>query len=261
MKSKTVLASIFFQVVNQAKKIVFHSLFFLTIFINILNAQSGGPPMVTDDPGTPQKGHWEINFSLNSDLKKQEKGFEIPLLDINYGYNERIQLKVEFPYLLTKEVPGEYKGRFGDLTLGCKYRFLDEEKVGIAVSIYPQITYSTVTKAAEEFLFPIQVEKSFGKVVLGLDIRYALVNGRKDYIQNGILLGYGFSDRLVVMMEFVYWGNARKFDDVEGVFNIGLKYQMSEAFTFMTSMGTGLLSSNDDLKTTFISFVGFQINL
>ena len=77
-----------------------HLLFILLIFsfsILKLLAQSGGPPMITDDPGTPDKGAWEINLSLNSEIQKYDKEFEAPLLDINFGLNERIQLKLEFP--------------------------------------------------------------------------------------------------------------------------------------------------------------------
>lgn len=261
MKSVPVLAKLFSLIVYHAQRTILYSLFLMTIFTNILHAQSGGPPMITDDPGTPEIGNWEINFSFNSDLKKYEKEFETPLMDINFGYNERTQLKVEFPYLFTKSVPGEYQGRFGDVTFGIKYRFLDENRFGIALSIYPQITVATETEARNEYLFPLQIEKSFGKVVLGIDVRYAYVNGDEDFIQNGILFGYGFSEGLEVMGEFVYWAKAQKFDDIEGVFNLGLKYQMNDVFTFMISLGKGLLSPDSNLRTTFISFVGFQINI
>jgi len=236
-------------------------LFSLTLSITILHGQGGGPPMITDDPGTPGKGNWEINFSVNSDLKKYEKEFETPLLDINFGFNERTQLKMEFPYLFAKTVPGEYRSRFGDITFGIKYRFLDEDKSGIAISLNPQITVATSSESNNEYLFPLEIEKSFAKVVIGLDVRYTYISGDEDFIQNGLLLGFDFSERLVVMGEIVYWANVQKFDGVEGVVNLGMKYQMNDLFTFMTSLGTGLFSSTGDLRTTFISFVGFQINI
>jgi hypothetical protein len=78
---------------------LFYLLFILNIFPIILRAQSGGPPMITDDPGTPDKGVWELNFSFNTDINEFEKEFEAPLLDINFGLNERTQLKLEFPWL------------------------------------------------------------------------------------------------------------------------------------------------------------------
>lgn len=240
---------------------------FLYIFILLsistidLLAQSGGPPMITDDPGTPEKGAWEINFSFNSELKKYEKEFKTPLLDINFGFNERTQLKLEFPYLLSKSISGEYQGRFGDVTVGIKYRFLDEDKFDIALSIYPQLTFATETEARNEFQLPLQIEKSFGKLVFGLDLRYVFIHGDKDYMQNGLLLGFDLSARLKVMGEFVYWTNTPNFDNIEAVFNLGFKYQMNNVFTLMTSMGTGLLSIDRESRIRFISFIGFQINI
>lgn len=227
--------------------------------INLL-AQSGGPPMITDDPGTPDIGAWEINFSINTELNKFEKEFEAPLLDINYGFNERTQLKLEFPWLFTKNVPDDYQNRFGDIKLGIKYRFFDEEKSGFSLSLYPQITFTTESDTKNEYMLPLQIEKSFGKVVLGMDLRYEFIEGNNDVIQNGFLLGVGLSENLNVMSEFVYWGNANKFDSVEGVLNFGLKYHINDLFSFMTSMGTGIISPDKDSRINFISFVGLQMN-
>ncbi len=238
-----------------------HILILLKISTTILHAQSGGPPMITDDPGTPDKGTWEINFSFNTELKTVEKEFEVPLIEINFGFNERTQLKLEFPYLFTRSDPNENQHRIGDITLGIKYRFLDEDKVGISLSLYPQISIATETDAENEYLLPLQIEKTFGKVVLGMDVRYAYLNNGTDFFQNGILIGYGLSERLNVMGEFVYWSDLWNFDTLEGVLNLGLKYQTNDTFSFMTSLGTGLFSIDNDSKITLISFVGFQLNI
>ena len=45
----------------------------------------GGPPMLTDDPGTPGDGHWEINIATLSDHSGDTWTYALPLLDINYG--------------------------------------------------------------------------------------------------------------------------------------------------------------------------------
>ena len=61
----------------------------------------GSPPMVSDDTGTPGNGNWEINVVLAGDISKDSKAFELPLLDINYGIGDRLQLKYEVPYVVT----------------------------------------------------------------------------------------------------------------------------------------------------------------
>jgi len=60
----------------------------------------GGPPLITDDPGTPGDGKWEINVAFEAEKRGTQRSYAIPLLDINYGLGDRIQLKYEkFPGL------------------------------------------------------------------------------------------------------------------------------------------------------------------
>jgi hypothetical protein len=60
----------------------------------------GGPPLVTDDPGTPGPGHWELNAALTVEHDDRESIYEVPLVDLNYGVGDRLQLKVELPVRL-----------------------------------------------------------------------------------------------------------------------------------------------------------------
>ncbi len=62
----------------------------------VVRAQ-GGPPFITDDPGTPGNKHWEINLGWTADHNPGEASYEVPDFDINYGLGERIQLKYELP--------------------------------------------------------------------------------------------------------------------------------------------------------------------
>src|SRR4051794_37439935 len=62
-------------------------------------AAQGGPPMITDDPGTPGDGHWEINVALTTERRPGERVTEMPLVDINYGIGDRLQLKYEAAWL------------------------------------------------------------------------------------------------------------------------------------------------------------------
>ena len=66
-------------------------------FSTMLFAQAG-PPMATDDPGTPGNGHWEINFAALVTRTSDGSAYELPLIDANYGVGDRVQLKLETPY-------------------------------------------------------------------------------------------------------------------------------------------------------------------
>lgn len=194
----------------------------LGIFLaNKIYAQSGGQPMITDDPGTPGKGKWEINTSFNSDISPVQQILKTPLLDINYGYDERTQLKIEFPYLLIKTDSNQFNDRFGDISMGVKYRFFDNDI--LSLSIYPQFTVSTQKGGFNKYLLPLQVEKHFGKLSLGADLGYTYIKNNLDFFQNGILIGYRFSDKFETMSELNFQIDRKTFEKLAGTINFGAR--------------------------------------
>jgi hypothetical protein len=52
----------------------------------------GGPPMITDDPGTPGNGKWENNLAIIFEHRLNETSFDATEIDLNYGVGEHIQL-------------------------------------------------------------------------------------------------------------------------------------------------------------------------
>ena len=223
-------------------------------------AAGGGPPMITDDPGTPETGCWEINISFNTELKAHEKEMETPLLDMNYGLNQRTQLRLEVPYLFTKEGEEGWHGRFGHVSPGIKYRFLDEKDAGVSMSLYPQMAISTEEDVKNEYIFPVEIETHIMGITAGTDLRYVYINGEDDILQHGLLIGYTASEGLDLMGEFVYEINAENFDSANGVLNFGMKYELNSLIVFMASAGTGIFQSGCE-HTDFISFLGFQLNI
>src|ERR1043166_9252312 len=57
----------------------------------------GSPPLDVDDTGTPGCNAWEVNIVTSGEFGKS-MSLETPLLDINYGVGDNIQLKWEVPY-------------------------------------------------------------------------------------------------------------------------------------------------------------------
>src|SRR5262245_2280476 len=103
----------------------------------------GGPPLLTDDPGTPGDGHSELNIAFTVEKFRHETLYEAPLLDFNYGVGERTQLKIELPWLIRHETPGPDESGLGNVLLGFKYRFLDVDPHSVDLSVYPQFEFHT----------------------------------------------------------------------------------------------------------------------
>src|SRR4051812_14826016 len=72
-------------------------------FFSLSASAQGGPPMLTDDPGTVDYKHWEINTALTIEKSQSSTEFEAPLVDINYGLKPGVQLKLEVPLLVVKD--------------------------------------------------------------------------------------------------------------------------------------------------------------
>src|ERR1041384_7466611 len=91
-----------------------------------LETTPGSPPLDVDDTGTPGCNAWEVNIVTSGEFGKS-MSLETPLLDINYGVGDNIQLKWEVPYLLNR-VDGVSKAGVGAAEFGIKYRFYDNEQ-------------------------------------------------------------------------------------------------------------------------------------
>jgi hypothetical protein len=100
----------------------------------------GGPPLLTDDPGTPGNRNWEINIASTHFRSPGEREIEAPLLDINYGLGDRIQLKYEVPYLFDSDGDAPYRSAVGNSLIGVKWRFFQRsDEKGWNISTYPQL--------------------------------------------------------------------------------------------------------------------------
>src|SRR5580658_9874397 len=87
----------------------------------------GGPPMVTDDPNTPGNGRWEINLAAIGNHSPGLAELTVPDADINYGWGDHLQLKLDTAWLVADEAGRGVTSGAGAPDLGVKWRFLDQE--------------------------------------------------------------------------------------------------------------------------------------
>ena len=221
------------------------------MFMSNAIAQSGGPPMLTDDPGVVDLHKWEINSSITSSITKNiQIGF--PYLDINYGVAPHLQLKIEAPYLFTFQKQHNISGTIGDIIVGTKFRFLSEDKNFISAGIYPQLTL----RGEKGFLFPLLLEKTFGRFLVGEDIGGFW--GDQNTIQNGLLLGYTLSEKTQVMGEYFIEKSYNPSTSTDGYVNFGFRHALTRVFTLMGSVGTQVVTSSGEQREYFISFLGIR---
>ncbi|HET7777033.1 MAG TPA: hypothetical protein VFL07_00635 [Rudaea sp.] len=226
----------------------------------------GGPPMLTDDPGTPGDGHWEINTSLQSEHAGDATTFKLPLLDFNYGIGERLQLKFEVPWELQRIKGQRDVSGAGNSIAGVKWRFFDAGDAGWQISTYPQVqsrfpvSGSALADGGVSYLMPLQFERKFGDWGVNFDIgRWFRPADQGDTWIGGIAIGRDVAEGLEIMGELHDERDAHSSRN-ELALNFGTRWELSKRFTLLVSAGTDL--HNDlDQKASLISYVGLQTNL
>jgi hypothetical protein len=223
-----------------------------------------GPPLLTDDPDTPGPGHWEINVATAFENADSEWEWGLPILDINYGIGEHIQLKYEIPWIVMDLEGEDAKSGIGNSEFGIKWRFLDEDRHGIAMSTYPQIAFNTRSSSVDrglvddgsEFVLPFQIAKTFGPVLVFAEAGYAWLEHGSDEWIYGIAAEYEVSESLALLAE-IFGGAEEGFHNDGYLFNVGFKYHFDENIALMGSAGRSLQEPKGE-EEHLLSYLGFQ---
>ena len=226
---------------------------------------NAGPPLLTDDPDTPGPNGWEINIAVTSEKVGDEWGFETPLLDINYGVGERIQLKYEVPLILVDPADRGTRAGPGNSKIGVKWRFLDEEKAWLDVSTYPQFEFnhgsSSVDRGLAEdgwsVLLPIELAHKFGPLTIYSEVGYSLNERRSNEWLCGIAAEYEISERLSVMGE-LYGAADYRFRDDKLVSNLGLRWKYNKQISLLMAVGRSVKTSGQG-EPDFSSYAALQL--
>ena len=224
-----------------------------------------GPPLLTDDPETPGNRHWEINLAMTLSQTPESRLFGIPLLDVNYGLGERLQLKAEVPWLaLQDRHGGATHSGLGSTNLGVKWRFIDKDK--FAMSTYPQIEFRTsassvkngLVEGGAELRLPVEVSREFGKTALVGEIAYQIVQRQKDEWIYGCAVEHKITKRFELLGE-VHGESKGELAENEVIFDIGGRYEITKRYTLLFSSGRTLGHASAE-RPSWIAYTGLQFH-
>jgi hypothetical protein len=225
-----------------------------------------GPPLLTDDPDTPGPNHWEINTGVTSEYFAHQWEVGAPLLDMNYGVGEHIQLKyqVQFNELMPNE--GGARAGFGNSLAGVKWRFIDQTNGSwLEVSTYPQLEFVYPGASAprgladrgDNVLLPIEVEHQFKSVTVYAEAGYIW----NEYVPAegwyGLAGEWELSEKFSLMGEF-YGGFDRSFQDNGLSFNLGFRRPLTEHVALIGSAGRGIFGP-PERNPVFMSYLALQL--
>jgi hypothetical protein len=223
----------------------------------------GGPPMITDDPGTPGNGKWENNFAIIFEHRPNETSIDVPEIDLNYGVGEHIQLTLQNAPVLLKRSGHGLIGGLGSTEAAVKWRFLDEATSGLDMSMFPRVIFNIVQSSvrrglAEDgtrFQIPFQMAKTFGRWHVDVEVGpRARTVGRSEWL-NGFVCGFDLAKPTMLMAELRDESRMNFSRDVLTL-NFGLRHEFTENYILIVSMGHELRSP--DQPTALIGYFGMQ---
>ena len=226
-----------------------------------IHLAQGGPPFVTDDPEPAPPGGWEINVPFILERTAGNTEMNAPLFDFNYGL-PNVQLKLEFPVAIVHENSSGTAAGAGDLLLGVKWRFLNNERSQLQLGVYPQLLLPTGDRAQglgqgrPAYVLPFLAQKSWDKWTLYGNIGYWWQTGAdtRDYVYAGAVLEREINERLTLGVEL--FGNSPKErggrSDI--AFNFGGSWKLSTHLNLLFTAGRDIVGD-----THAAAYVGLQV--
>jgi len=236
------------------------------LFCNSLQAQ-GGPPMATDDPGTPGNGHWEINLAALGTHVRDGWDVDVPEADINYGLGDHIQLNLDVPWTFTNTAAdGHWRSGIGDASVGVKWRFVDrDDSHPVELSTYPryQTSLSThserigVASPDKEFFLPLELATQVQEFEFAADVGRHFVEHDGSFWSAGVVAGHSCGTEKVECLAEIHreWRPG----DAQTLLNFGLHWKLTDALTFLGAVGREFGGSSDEQRRAVI-YLGVQVS-
>ena len=222
-----------------------------------------GPPLMTDDPGTPGPNAWEINLAGDLEYGPSQESVEGPLLDVGYGIGRRWELGVAAAWVWSGALGDTPSGSMGSAELSAKWRFLGEADRGFALSFSPQFDFNP--QDVEEYgllhrgtalELPFQVGWSTEKFQVIGDAGYVIAIQNTDVVWAGAA-GIGEIKEALDLMAEVHVEVPGDASSVEVVANAGFTYEFNETFALLASAGSAAWTGGPD----FLAYAGLQCDL
>jgi hypothetical protein len=244
-------------------------LFLMLAAVQGIARAQGGPPMITDDPGTPGDRHWEINLAWTDQHAGGETLYGLPLLDANYGVGDRIQLNYQASWNVSHAADAGDEQGLSASQLAVKWRFYDAGESGLQVSTYPRVIFPdphpdpsdrSGPDTRTSYFLPIEIARDFGSFALNVDFGHTFspLHAGRGW-SGGLCLGHTVTKGWEVDAE-LHINSSEDLGQSEVIANLGTRVDLGEHTTLILAVGRDLSNGLAD-KVTLLSYVGIQFRL
>jgi len=241
-----------------------------------IEATPQSPPLEVDDPSTPGCNRWEINILVGGDISRSQTTWDLPLLDINYGIGDNLQLKYELPFVnnVSDDVSAS---AIGESRAGIKYMFFEDERSETQFAVYPQASFvqsnaDVVKKGLASpgsiFTLPVLMSTRIGQTALGkvdltanLAFNASTKSDTANYLSASVGVGTPIFNRAALMGELATeQALARVSDESRAQLlraDLGVMTPISKQFLLFGSIGHSLIHT-DTLGHAY-ALAGFRL--
>ncbi|MGA9671755.1 MAG: hypothetical protein WBQ94_21265 [Terracidiphilus sp.] len=246
----------------------------------------GGPPFITDDPGTPGDRHWEINVGWLGNHHPGASSYQLPDIDMNYGWGDRIQLKYEVPLVTSTDENNTTRAGLGESFPGIKWRYYEHHKAGepksdenmdFSLGTYPQALINNPTSAVQrgvvetgpQYYLPLEFMAKWGPINFNGEVGHWFGNRHvPSRWGRGLIAGHEFSDRFELYGEIYDLQDANRIDDApkQRAFtaDVGGRQTLDKGghlrLLFMGGRAIQAVTRQNS-EPNWIAYVGFQLLL
>ena len=260
----------------------------LLLFVPVVAAlparAQGGPPFITDDPGTPGNRQWEINLGWLGSHNPGNSYYQLPDIDMNYGWGDRLQLKYELPLAAATDENHTTRASLGESLLGVKWRPYEhhtpdepksDKNMNFSLGTYPQVSINNPTSAVRrgivengpQYYLPVEFTAKLGPV--GFDGEVGHWFGNKltpSRWGRGLIAGHEFSERLELYGEIYDLQDANRIGETpkqrQLTVDFGGRQTLDRAghlrLLFMGGRGIQAVTRQNS-EPDWIAYVGIQI--
>lgn len=225
----------------------------------------GGPPMVTDDPDTPGDGRWEINLGAIGSHVPGLASVTAPDADINYGWGERLQLRLDVPWMVASRDGAAAVSGLGMPSFGVKWRFLDREQSGVSVSTYPQVFSNWAASSSrrglsdpgQKFYLPLQASARLGGWGIDGEVGRGFATEVPGYWATGLIVSHDCLAGLECMLEV---RETLAPHDIQTLLNFGTRLRLAESMNLLSALGRDIGPHSAD-RQDILFYLGLQLEL
>lgn len=213
-----------------------------------------GPPMKSSDPFVPALHEFEVNLAVEGE-HKENRLFRTPIIDVNYGVVENVQLTLETAYAHSDD-EAYSKSDFDSFETAVKWLFYED--AFFAIALYPKYKSYPIDSIFNEGItyelsLPMNLALS-NSLDLVVNLTYVYPLDNEKHSELGTYLKYKNSKHTYYTELFMEDAKHQHHFFILGV--VGYMYQLHKNISFMISYGKEI--TNSDTNRATIGYSGFQ---